>query len=170
MSRIYKSRDGTEYPLIEAAYNMTVKVFRADRKKSIMGDPYACLVAFGINRHPDVVESFIGSGGDAYVIFKPTDDYPNGYAVHFTIPTTAARVRDQFDKEKAAKSITVWLRKPTKARTLNGRSLSNKKRRIAVKEGAPVKKRGKSNVSRVVRLGVAHRPRAKISRGLVAAI
>lgn len=167
MARTYKAQDGNEYPLEEASYDFAFKAYRTDCKKSIIGDPILCVLANGMRRQKHVIEAYVGSGGDAYLILEPTPEKPYAHAVHFTIPTTAARVRDEFDKNKKIQSQIIWLKAPTAGRTIEARSKLNKKRYEEVKNGAPVKRRGKQNASRVARIGMKHRPKAKISRKTV---
>jgi hypothetical protein len=99
MAKFYTAPDGTRYPLSEAKYNMSFKVYRSDRRKARIGDPGQCLLALGIRRDKDVLDVYIGSGRDAYVIFKAQDGEP-AHAVHFTIPTTTRRIIDAFDKDR----------------------------------------------------------------------
>jgi hypothetical protein len=163
MSRVYTAPDGTKYPLTESPWDMMFKVYKSDRRKATTGDPGNCLLARGIRRHRDVLDVFIGSGLDAYVVFKQTDDRP-AHAVHFTIKTAVRRIIDRFDADKKTESQTIVLSKPTKSRTLEGRSKLGERRRLEVKNGAPVKKRG-PQVRRVHRLGVHNRPQAPVSKG-----
>lgn len=162
--RVYTAPDGTKYPLTEAEYDMSFNVHKSDRAKAVIGDPWGCLIALGGKRHPDVLEVYIGSGGDAFVIFKGRGGKPPR-AVHFTIPAKAAKIRDSFDTKGSPPSQIVMLRAPTKARTLAARSVSNKARKEKIKTGDHVvTPRGTIAKKRIMRLGVAHRPRARISK------
>lgn len=164
VGRTYIAPDGTSYPLAEAEYDMSFTVYKSDRSKAIIGDPWGCLIALGGKRHPDVLEVYIGSGGDAYVVFKGRAGKP-AHAVHFTIPAQAARVRDIFDTKGAPPTQIVMLRAPTKARTLDARSASNKGRAAKIKNGTHVvKPRGTPAKKRIMTLGVAHRPRARVTQ------
>lgn len=162
--RMYKAPDGNAYPLEEATYGFSFKVYRTDCKRSIVGDPQCCLIANGIRRQKGVVEAYIGSGRDAYVIFDATPEKHHVHAVHFVVPRQAARVRDEFDKNKKAQSQILLLEAPSASRTLDARQKSDKARREEIKNGAPVKPRGKSRQSRIMRIGMVQRPRAKISK------
>jgi hypothetical protein len=164
MARHYTAPDGTQYPLTEARYNMVFKVYRSDRRKAVPGDPENCLAARGIRRDKDVLAVYIGSGKDAYVVFKASKD-EDAHAVHFVIKTATRRLVDAFDKDRAATTQQIILHKPTPGRTLENRDRLNKDRhrRIRAGEHQP-KRRERPNVRRVARLGVGHRPRAKISR------
>lgn len=159
--RYYVAGDGKKYRLIEAMIPFSFDVRRDDCKSAIIGDPWNCLLARGGRRHPNVLAMYVGSGKDAYVVMT---DGRGGepVAVHYTIKATAARVRDQFDTNKKLKTQPVTLSVPTPGRTLEHRSILGKKRRAEVKDGAEVKKRGKANVRRIHRIGVKHRPRARI--------
>lgn len=170
-TRTYTSSpDGKRaWPLFEAEYDTSFDVFRADRRKSVIGDPSLCIEAHGLCRMPNVKEAFVGSGKDAYVIYRATAGRPFEHAVHFTIPAQASRVRDKFDVDKSVKTQTIKLRAPTRGRTLDHRAKLGRDRRQAIKNGAPVTRRGKQRKTRIVRLGVARRPRAKVSRILTAA-
>lgn len=165
MRRWYTAPDGTKFPLVEAKYDMLFKCYKSDRRKAMQGNPNACLLALGIKRHPDVLDIYIGSGKDAYVIFKG-DEGEAPQAVHFTVATAARKVVDAFDKDKTTQSCDIVLRRPTKSWTLAYRRKNGAKWRDEVKTGErQPKRRGKINEKRVTRLGVAHRPRAKVTRG-----
>lgn len=163
----YQLEDGTTVPLFEAEYDTAFKVFKSDRRKSVIGDPKHCIEAVGLCRLPNVQEAYIGSGRDAYVVYKSTANRNFLHAVHFTIPSSSQKVRDAFDTKKALKSQVLLLKVPSKGRTLQHRRLLNKARRAAVKNGATVKKRGGKSKQRIHRLGVDHRPRAQIKEGMV---
>jgi hypothetical protein len=164
MSRVYTAPDGNKYPLTESPWDMMFKVYKSDRRKATSGDPGNCLLARGIRRHKDVLDVYIGSGLDAYVLFKKTDEMP-AHAVHFTIRTKVRRVIDKFDADKKSESQTIVLSRPTKSRTLEGRSKLGTRRRHEVKNGALVKKRGPQVAPRIRRLGVHPRPHAPVSKG-----
>jgi isopropylmalate/homocitrate/citramalate synthase len=164
----YKLKDGTEVPLFEADYQLAFEVRRKDRVGAIVGDPKECIEARAMcNNMEGVIEAYIGAGKDAYVVFKATSSRPFIHALHFTIPADAGRVRDRFDMEKALKSQTLMLRPPSKGRTLTHRRQLANERHKAVKAGAPVKKRGTIAKTRITRIGVPLRPRAKIVKGVV---
>lgn len=161
MSKFYKAPDGHRYPLKEAKYDMSFKIYKSDRRKAKQSDPQHCVLAKGIRRHKDVADVYVGSGLDAYVLFKATEEDP-AHAEHFTIRTTVRKVIDKFDTDKKCESQIITLSRPTKGRTLAARSKMNAARRAEVKAGAKVAKRV-AKKSRVARLGVPHRPRAPIS-------
>jgi hypothetical protein len=163
----YELADGTRVPLFEAEYDTAFKIFKSDRRKAKVGDPKACIEALGICRKPNVLEAHIGSGKDAYVVYSKTPGRSFKHAVHHTMPAQSGRVRDQFEVKGSPKTQTLFLKAPSSGRTLAHRKTLDKKRRAEVKAGAPVKKRGKPNKTRIHRLGVAHRPRAKIKAGVV---
>jgi len=162
--QFYTSPEGTKYPLEEAGHDMSFKVYRSDRRKAKQSDPQSCVLARGIARHRDVLEVWIGSGLDAYVVFKEMEDRP-AHAVHFTIRTTVRKLIDKFDTEKKIQSQIITLSRPTAGRTLAARAKMNARRKKEIAEGATVRKRAKtSRSSRMDRLGVPHRPTAPISR------
>jgi len=158
---------GIAYPLFEAVYDYNVEVYASDLKKAVTGDPYKCVIALGLMRDKHVLEACIGSGKDGYVIFKADGMHPVDYAMHFTLPANTRRTLDEFDKNKKAKTTIIKLRAPTPGRTLAARSVLGKKRRAAIKAGAPVKKRANVNRPRITRLGVPHRPTPIIKNGAV---
>ena len=121
------------------------------------------MLAKGIRRNKDVLDVWVGSGLDAYVVFKETED-DVAHAEHFTIRTTVRKVIDKFDADRRCQSQVITLSRPTKGRTLAARSKMNSARRAQVKAGAKVKKRATPKSARVQRLGVPHRPRAPVSR------
>ena len=168
--RFYVTPEGDKYPLVEAPYDYHIPVFKKDCKKAVIADPYSCLIAMGARRDPLVLGAYIGSGKDAYVIFRETKQR-RAYALHFTISAEAARVRDYFDTHKGEVRTMVKLSAPTAGRTLAHRSKLNKERARRIKAGEHTpKKRGKPNVTRIVRLGVKHRPRASIERNEVTVV
>jgi hypothetical protein len=165
---MYRCKDGREIPLFEADYDIAFTVYKKDRRGAVIGDPNNCLEAKSICDHnPDVIEAYIGSGKEAYIVFRETDSRPFEHALHFIIPTRSSKVRDAFDTKKGVDKQILWLRRPTKSRTAKARAKSNKERRKAIKAGAPVKKRGSPKTTRMYRLGVDHRPRAKIKHNVV---
>jgi hypothetical protein len=166
MSKSYK-HDEINHPLVEAPFDTAFKVYKSDRKKAVIGDPGQCIEAVGLRRLPNVAFAHIGSGGDAYVGFKDPDSHTGITVRHFLIPAAAAKVRDAFDVKNSPPTQVLMLKAPTNGKTLSHRSLSNKRRRDEVKGGAPVKARGPQKNKRITRLGVAHRPRAKIVKGEV---
>jgi hypothetical protein len=162
--RFYTTPAGEKYPLTEARYEMTFKAYRSDRRKAVAGDPGRCLLALGIRRDPQVADVYIGSGKDAYVILKETQEHP-AQAVHFTIRTPAKRIRDGWDKDKSAVTQLITLSRPAISQTVEAQRAYTRRRREEIKNGAPVKHRGPNKGHRMTRLGVPHRPRPKISRG-----
>lgn len=160
--RYYVAGDGVKYPLIEAVVPFSFKVYRSDCSKATVGDPYNCLIAMGGRRHRNVHALYIGSGKDAYVIMKIASTPP--YAVHYTIATAAARVRDNFDANKTLATQTITLDPPTPGRTMEHRSKLGKKRRAEIKAGSPIRKREVTPEDRERRRQVRHRPQAKIER------
>lgn len=163
-TRHYTAQDGNEYPLTEARYDMMFKVFKSDRRKCTPSDPHNCLLARGIMRHPDVLDVYVGSGLDAYVVFKETEDDP-AHAVHFGIRTKIRRIIDAFDKDKKTQSVDIILCKPPHSWRLDYRRAANSRRRKEVKEGSPVKKRKQpTNSVRVSRFGTGRRPAAQVSK------
>lgn len=169
MTRFFTAADGTKYPLTEARHDMLFKVYKSDRRKCTERDPRNCLLARGIMRHPDVLDVYVGSGCDAYVVFKETED-DEAHAIHFGIRTKARRVVAAFDNDKTTQSIDLVLCKPPRAWRLDVRRESNARRRKEIKEGSPVAKRGKRKAGNLTRFGQPRRPRPKISNtGQVAA-
>jgi len=159
--------DGINHPLVEAAYDTAFKVYKTDRRISVIGDPENCIEAKGLRRLPNVAFANIGSGGDAYVGYKDVDS-PTGITVrHFLIPARAAKVRDTFDTKGAPATQVLILKAPTNGRTLTHRSMLGKKRRDEIKAGAQPKKRGPQKNKRITRLGVPPRPRARVVKGEV---
>jgi len=166
--RLYQAPDGKSYPLREADWNIGFKVYRSDRYKAVQGDPQRCLIALGIKRDKDVLDVFIGSGKDAYVVFKGKG---KPFAVHFVLTKTATSLLDAFDKDRSAATKQIFLRKPTPGRTLAARRKMNKDRNRRIKNGEhKVKHRG-PNISRLTRLGVHHRPHPRtFTSGSVSAL
>lgn len=167
LRRFYVTPEGIRYPLVEAPYDYVIPVYKKDCKKAIIADPHGCLIALGAQRDPLVLGAYIGSGKDAYIVFRETEQR-HAHAMHFTISASAARVRDYFDTHKGEVKTTVKLSAPTSGRTLSHRSKLNKARYKRIKAGEHVvKRRGKPNRTRIVRLGVKHRPHAVIEKNEV---
>jgi hypothetical protein len=144
---------------------MLFKVYRSDRRKAAVGDPWGCVEALGIMHHRGVIEAYIGSGRNAYVVFKGTEEEP-ATAWHFMISVKAGKIRDAFDQNKKLDRQELLLRAPSKTQTLSARSEMNKKRNTAIKNGLHVPvKRGAPSTTRMERIGVKPRPHALISRG-----
>ncbi|MES2694173.1 MAG: hypothetical protein V4773_11925 [Verrucomicrobiota bacterium] len=164
---VYVASDGTSYPLEEAQHDYPVMCFKSDCRKAVVSDPEQCLIAKGAARDKAVLGAYIGSGKDAYIIFRGKRGKP-AHAVHFTINAKASRIRDQFDKSKAGSTATIILKAPTDGRTLAHRRKLNKDRaeRIAAGDHTP-RSTGKKYVTRVMKLGLPHRPRAKIKDNVV---
>lgn len=163
----YQLSDGTRVPLFEAEYDTAFKVLKSDRRNAIIGDPLHCIEAIALCRMPNVLEAYIGAGKDAYVIYKNTASRKFPHAVHFSIPASSRKVRDAFDTKRGLASQTLLLRVPSTGRTLKHRRTLSKARAAAVKQGASVKKRGKQPRTRMARIGVDLRPRAKVKSGVV---
>lgn len=164
--RTYKTPDGVIYPMFEAPYKYDITVYKSDCKKATIGDPNHCLIALGARRDPSVIDAHIGSGKDAYLIFKATK-LRKAHALHFTIAAAAARVRDYFETHKGVTTQIVTLSAPTAGRTHEHRKKLNAARAKRIKEGKHVvKSRGKSK-TRIMRLGVPHRPKATIVNNVV---
>lgn len=162
----YTAPDGAKYPLYEAAYPTAFKVYKTDRGKAVIGDPHQCIEALGIKRNPDVLDAYVGSAKDAYIVYKGGKRGP--YAVHFVILAQAARVRDTFETQGAPPTQVLMLHPATAGRTIGHRRKLTKKLQQAIKDGThQVKPRGAPRKTRVARLGVGHRPRAKVSKGHV---
>jgi hypothetical protein len=169
MPHFYKAPDGKVYRLIEANYDMAFRVYRADLKTAVIGDPENCVAAKGICRNHNVLYAWVGSGESAYVIFKGRDGEED-YAVHFILRAKAQRVRDTFDLNKQIKSQVLILGAVAPSKARSARYASMKRRREEIKNGSPVAKREHPGRPRMVRIGVPHRPRAVITKGLVTAI
>jgi len=150
--RSYCTPEGVKYPLHEAPYRYKLTIYKSDCRKAEIANPSACLIALGALRDPAVLAAYIGSGRDAYLIFKATR-LRKAYALHFTLTAAAARVRDYFDTHKGTKTQDIVLSPPTAGRTLEHRAKLGKKRREEIKNGAQVKKRGKPSQTRIVRGG-----------------
>jgi len=168
MAKIYTTPSGERYPLVEARYNMAFTAYRSDRKKAVINDPRNCWAALGIRRDPEVLDVYIGSGRDAYVIFKATPDAP-AQAVHFIINTTMRHLIDAFDRDKTARTMTIELMRPSSSEQLSRRTAKAKERYVKTKAKGKAKtetpaQRARTRRSRVQRIGVAHRPRAQISK------
>jgi hypothetical protein len=163
--RTYTARDGTVYPLKEAPIDMLFKAYRSDFRKAVIGDPWDCIESKGIKHHRGVLEAYIGSGRNAYIVMRETEDEP-ATAYHYMISVRAGKLRDNFEQNKKLDTQLLLLRAPAKTQTLEARSVMNKKRYAAIKNGTHVPgKRGKPNTTRMARIGAPHRPRPDISRG-----
>lgn len=162
------SHEGESHPYLEADYDMDFWVFKSDRRKARLADPCRCLLALGIARNKKVVFAHVGSCHDAYVGFKDSQS-PTGVTVrHFNLLANAARVRDAFDTKGSPTTQRLTLTAPSPGRTTAHRRATNKRNYQEVKDGKRVRKvRGKQQHSRLTRLGVPHRPRAKIYKGEV---
>jgi hypothetical protein len=162
----YTAKDGTKYPLREAAHDMAFRLFKNLRTKSIMGDPEECWLSKSLCKNSGVKGSHIGSGGDAYVIFKETEDDPV-HAKHFKVRPPTLRKIDGFDKNRGRgmkTTETIILHKPPPSWKIAARQEMNARRRAEIAAGAPVRHRGRPRRTRVMRMGSAPRPRAHISR------
>jgi hypothetical protein len=162
----YTARDGTEYPLREAKADLSMKLYRTLRKKSVQGHPLDCYAAKSACKNPNIKEGFFGSGGDAYLLFKPTDDDP-AHAEHFKLRAAARKVIDDVDltRGKNVKNvITIILHKPAPSWTIAARQESNARRRAEIAAGSPVRRRSTPSQTRVTRMGLRPRPRAHVSR------
>jgi hypothetical protein len=113
----YQLADKSLVPLFEADHDMAFKIYRADQRKAVIADPLRCIEAKGLCRLKGVTEAYVGSGGDAYVIFEWSPNRPYPHAVHFTIPRKTAKPRDAFDAGKKIPTQELHLRMPTKGRT-----------------------------------------------------
>jgi hypothetical protein len=164
--RYYTAGTGKTYPLYEAPYQYPIDVYKSDCPKAKIGNPESCLIALGALRDKTVEAAYIGSGKDAYICFKATR-LRKAYAMHFTINAEASRVRDFFEAHKAAKTQRIQLSPPTAGRTLSHRSKLNKRRAAEVKAGAEVRKQTKPRETRIMRIGVPPRPKAKIKNNIV---
>ncbi len=163
MARTYTLQDGRSCPMKEALHDMPFKIYKTDRPRARQNDPHACVLALGVLRDRDVEECYIGSGGDAFVVFKETEDEPM-IAWHFKVKAAARRQVLEFDKNKKATSTQIILSKPPKSWKLDHRDKNNARRRKEVKEGARVKHRGPARKSRMMKFGIRGRPRPKVSR------
>jgi len=162
MATRYYKHDGINHPLAEAEYDTAFKVFKSDKRKSVIGDPSACIEAMGLKRLPNVAFAHIGSGGDAYVGYKDSQSTTGITVRHFVIPAASAKVRDTFDTKGAPPTQVIMLKAPTNGRTLSHRASIGKRRRDEIKAGAKPKKRGPQKNQRIHRLGVSPRPKAKV--------
>lgn len=165
MTLKYRLATGENIPLFEGEYDFPFVVTKKHAKGATIADPLNCIEARAIRSLSKVEEAYIGSGRDAYVVFKETNQRPFLHAVHFSIPTKAGSVRDNFDKEGSGADITLWLRAPSNSHRLEDRRLAERARDEAHKHGKPIKKATKPkspNAVRMERLGVAHRPRASV--------
>jgi hypothetical protein len=159
-SELFQYKDGKKtYPVREAVMPFPVPLYREDDKKAVVGDPKKCRIALGACHLRGVLGANIGSAKDAYIVMK-TSEGP--IAFHYVIPAATERARDAFDTDKKITETIVMLNPPTAGRTLTARRKLNKRRRAEIKAGARVKKRGKRNRTRIMRLGVPRRPAAEI--------
>lgn len=165
----YKLRDGTTVPLFEAPYDMSFKVWKSDKRKAIIGDPYECIEALGLCRMPNVMEAHVGSGKVAYVVFEKSAGRAFKHALRFTLKTASQKVRDTFDQRGAPKTQILILSAPTNGQTmLHMRDYAKERARKIKKGEAVVKPRGEKKIkTRFIRLGVNHRPRAVVRSGIV---
>lgn len=161
--------NGKIYPIIEAISNTFFLVFRTDMRKAVIGDSCHCIIALGLKKMDrDIVDAFVTSGKFVYLCYEPRGVAPYCYCVRYQTTAEAARVRDNFDQDKDMKTQRLYLRKPSPGRTLAGRAAANKRRRQEIKDGAPVKARGNQvRNSRLMRIGIAHRPKVHIVRNTV---
>lgn len=164
----YKMRDGTVIPLFEAPYDMSFKVWKTDKNKAIIGDPYECIEAKGLCKMPNAVEAHVGSGRVAYVVFAKTADRPFMHALRFMIKSKSQKVRDAFDLKGSPGTQRLELSAPTPSLTMAHLARANKKLRDRVKDGSHIPvSRGKNQVRRFQRIGVKQRPRARVKAGVV---
>jgi len=164
---IYVTGDGTHYPLYEADQDFPVEIYKTDCRKAQTAHPEQCLIALGAKRNRKVEGAWIGSGKDAYVAFKKLRNKP-AHVKHFTINAKAAKIRDYFDTHKGVTSQVIILSAVTAGRTRAARAKLNAARAAHIKAGTHVvKPRGKATKTRIMRLGVAHRPRATIRNNVV---
>jgi hypothetical protein len=157
----------TRHPVVEAPFDTAFTVYKSDKRKAIIGDPFNCIAALGMRRMHKVKFAYITSGRDAYVGYED-EDSPTGITVrHFIVTAETAKIRDLFDSKGSPETKLIMLKAPNEFQKLAYRSVRDKKRRAAVKNGAPVKKRGPQKVKRIDRLGIVPRPRARIENGEV---
>jgi len=158
-------KTGRTWPLEEADTDYSFRVYKAHRRKAVIGDPTSCLIAMGLQRDEDIAAAFIGSGKDAFVVFKGKGRRPP-VARHYVILAAAAKVRDTFDQKGSPGTQWLTLSAPTPGRTLEARRKLDKRRREEIKDGTrTVTHRDTPNKKRVTRLGVANRPKPIVSRG-----
>jgi hypothetical protein len=163
----YVTGDGIHYPLVEADQDFPITIFKSDCRKAKIGNPEQCLIALGARRNKYVIGAWIGSGKDAYVAFRGIRSKP-AHVRHFTINAKAARIRDYFDTHKGVTSQIITLSAVTDGRTLAHRSKLNAARLKRIKAGQhTVKPRKNVAKTRIMRLGVAHRPKATIANNVV---
>jgi hypothetical protein len=119
----------------------------------VVGDPYACLLALGACRLPDVIESYIGTGKDAYIVFTTTPEHPFPHAELFTLPAKACRARDAFDTDADLQTQLITLHAPTAARTLAAREKLNTRRKQELRDGngKPFRPRSRSRAEVIIR-------------------
>jgi hypothetical protein len=69
--RTYTDTDtGQTWPLEEADTDYSFRVYKSDRRKATIANPTACLLALGLKHDKDIAAVYIGSGKDAFVVFK----------------------------------------------------------------------------------------------------
>jgi hypothetical protein len=164
----YVTGEGKRYPLHEATYDFPITIYKSDCRKAEIGNPEQCLIALGARRNKTVEGAWIGSGKDAYVAFKPVRNKA-AHVLHFTINAKAARIRDFFETHKGVTTQQITLSAVTAGRTRAHRAKLNALRAKNIKNGKHiVKPRTKPSTTRIMRLGVAHRPRATIENNVVA--
>jgi hypothetical protein len=163
VQRVYNAPDGEQYPVEEARVSIHFVIYRTDLRRAVKGDPHFCILALGLKRCRNVLDAYIGSGSDAYVIFGATAELP-AIAIRYIIPEKTRKIINTFDTVMIVEKQTVELKAPSPGSTLEHRRMLNKKRRLEIKNGAPVKSRGKIHEPRIIRLGVPNRPTAPISQ------
>jgi hypothetical protein len=168
-TRYYTTADGVKFPLYEGMYDYHFTVHKVDCGKAKIGDPMDCLLALGIKHDKKVLAAYIGSGRDAYIIFKARPGAPHefqreAHAVHYMIPTTSGRVRDYFDAHEGKEILALKLVPPTATQTKEAKANYDKVRSEKIKSGEIVPSpRKQARSTRITRLGVPHRPKAIIT-------
>lgn len=165
--RVYEDADGNRYPLYEATAHLAFKSYKADKKRAVIGDPHSCFVALGLRRLPNVRDVHIGLGKDGYVVFAKGPRSKKPYAEHFTLPAkTVQAAAKLFERGGSPPTQELTLRAPTAGRTLDHRSLLNRRRSKKVRAGARTKthRARRPSVNRLAR-----RPRAHVTNGMVIA-
>ena len=157
-------KTGRTWPLEEADTDYSFRVYKAHRRKAVIGDPTSCLIAMGLQRDEDIAAAFIGSGKDAFVVFK------GKVVAHRCPPLRHPGCRREGARHLRPEGLsrTQWLTlsAPTPGRTLEARRKLDKRRREEIKDGTrTVTHRDTPNKKRVTRLGVANRPKPIVSRG-----
>jgi hypothetical protein len=168
-TRFYTTADGAKFPLYEAMYDYHFTIYKVDCAIAKIGDALNCLLALGIRHDKKVLAAYIGSGRDAYIIFKANPNAPHefqheSHAVHFMIPTTAGRVRDYFDAHEGKEILALKLVAPSATQTKEAKSHYDKIRSEKIKNGEIIPAKSKqARSTRITRLGVPHRPRPIIT-------